>query len=208
LEKTISKIATFGNPHFQRSVVHVYLDLGGADAINAINGDARNLSLQFGQRVMSRYFFGRSFSDFCSLAYTTKLFANRHLCTFEAVMQCIIQHVRDSCLSHSLTTTHAMILLLDNVTSPWVTPFLADLVVLLGRYMCTESKDSRPPLAKKLGFALLPVFITSATVEDVPIPMGRFSEVILRSQKHTTGMKSEENKRQESSQIRTWRRRN
>ena len=183
LERAITKIATFGSAHSQRSVVYVYLDLENADAIYVEKENMEDLSLQLGQRMMSRYFFGRPFSEFCSLAYNTLLYANRHLCTFEAVMRYIIQHARDSCLSHSLTTTHAMILHLDNVTSPWVTPFLADLVALLGRYMCTGRKGSRPPLAKKLGFALLPVF---STVKDVPISMGRFSEVSLRSNKRLT----------------------
>ena len=183
LEKAIAKIATFGSSHSQCSVIHVYLDLGNVDAIRSAKGDLQDLSLQLGQRVMSRYFFGRSWSEFCSMAYYTRLYANRQWCTFESVMQCITQHLRDSCLSHSLTATHAMILHLENVTSPVVTPYLADLVALLGRYMCTGPKVSRPPLAKKLGLALLPIFTCSTMVEDVPISMGRFSEVILRSNK-------------------------
>jgi len=95
LERAITKIATFGSAHSQRSVVYVYLDLENADAIYVEKENMEDLSLQLGQRMMSRYFFGRPFSEFCSLAYNTPLYANRHLCTFEAVMRYIIQHARD-----------------------------------------------------------------------------------------------------------------
>ena len=183
--KIADMFATFVHQQAPYSVIHVYLDLGNADAFDAAKedeGGKENLSLQLGLRVISRCFFRRSFREFTSNASSSTLYAHRKSCTFELAMQCISQHVRDSCLTHPLAEAHAMILHLDNVTSPLVVPFQADLVTLIGKYMCTGPKASRPPLAKKLGFALLPVFTSSiTTVENVPIPMGRFSEAILRS---------------------------